>query len=135
MPGSVLDMMQVYEDLMQHIQDCRYEVMCLGYDPYNAEDFITRYTQENGNFGNVVKVRQGKRTESVPLGEIKQLAVDRLLFFDEELMVSAMGNCMVDRDVNNNKMLCKRRNDEKIDPVSAMLDAYVAYKQNLDSFE
>ncbi len=135
MPGSVLDMMQVYEDLMQHIQDCRYEVMCLGYDPYNAEDFVTRYTQENGNFGNVVKVRQGKRTESVPLGEIKQLAEDRLLFFDEELMVYAMGNCMVDRDVNNNKMLCKRRNDEKIDPVSAMLDAYVAYKQNLDSFE
>ena len=135
MPGTTLDMMQVYEDLMQHIQDCRYEVMCLGYDPYNAEDFVTRFSQENGNFGNVIKVRQGKRTESVPLGELKQLAEDRLLFFDEELMVYAMGNCMVDVDINNNKMLCKRRNDEKIDPVSAMMDAYVAYKVNLDSFE
>ena len=135
MPGTTLDMMQVYEDLMQHIADCRYEVMCLGYDPYNAEDFVQRYITENGNFGNVVKVRQGKRTESVPLGELKQLAEDRLLLFDEELMVYAMGNCMVDVDVNNNKMLCKRRNDEKIDPVSAMMDAYVAYKVNLDSFE
>ena len=135
MPGTTLDMMQVYEDLMQHIADCRYEVMCLGYDPYNAEDFVQRYITENGNFGNVVKVRQGKRTESVPLGELKQLAEDRLLLFDEELMVYAMGNCQVDVDINNNKMLCKRRNDEKIDPVSAMMDAYVAYKVNLDSFE
>ncbi len=134
MPGSTLDMIQIYEDLMQHIADCRYEVMCLGYDPYNSEDFINRWVQENASFG-VVKVRQGKRTESVPLGELKQLAEDRLLLFDEELMVYAMGNCMVEVDINNNKMLTKRRNDEKIDPVSAMMDAYIAYKQNLDSFE
>ena len=135
MPGSVLDMMQVYEDLMQHIADSQYDVLCLGYDPYNAEDFITRWSNENGNFGNIIKVRQGKRTESVPLGELKQLAEDRLLLFDEDLMEFAMGNAMVERDINNNKMLTKRRNDEKIDPVSAMMDAYVAYKACQDSFE
>ena len=135
MDGSVLDMIQVYEDLMQHITDCEYEVLCLGYDPYNAEDFVNRWTSENGNFGNVIKVRQGKRTESVPLGELKQLAEDRLLLFDEDLMEFAMGNAMVEKDVNNNKMLVKRRNDEKIDPVSAMMDAYVAYKACQDSFE
>ena len=134
MPGSVLDMIQVYEDLMQHISDCQYDVLCLGYDPYNAEEFVQRWISENGNFGNVIKVRQGKRTESVPLGELKQLAEDRMLLFDEDLMVFAMGNAMVERDVNNNKMLCKRRNDEKIDPVSAMMDAYVAYKACQDSF-
>lgn len=134
MPGSVLDMKEVYEDLNQHISDCQYDVLCLGYDPYNAEDFINWWTSENGNFGNVIKVRQGKRTESVPLGELKQLAEDRLLLFDEELMVFAMGNAMVEKDVNNNKMLVKRRNDEKIDPVSAMMDAYVAYKACQDSF-
>ena len=134
MPGSVLDMIQVYEDLMQHITDCQYDVMCLGYDPYNAEDFVNRWTSENGNFGNVIKVRQGKRTESVPLGELKQLAEDRMLIFDEDLMVFAMGNAQIEKDVNNNKMLCKRRNDEKIDPVSAMMDAYVAYKACQDSF-
>lgn len=133
MPGSVLDMLQVYEDLMQHISDCEYEVVCLGYDPYNAEDFISKWASENSSF-NLIKVRQGKRTESVPLGELKQLAEDRLLLFDEELMVFAMGNAMVEKDVNNNKMLVKRRNDEKIDPVSAMMDAYVAYKACQDSF-
>ena len=133
MPGSTLDMLDVYEDLMQHIEDCDYEVICMGYDPYNAEKFIERWTTERTGF-NVVKVKQGKRTESVPLGELKDLASDRMLRFDEELMMFAMGNAMVDRDLNNNKMLAKRRNDEKIDPVSAMLDAYVAYKQCQDSF-
>ena len=133
MPGSTLDMMEVYEDLMQHITDCEYEVLCMGYDPYNAEKFVDRWTTENTGF-NVVKVKQGKRTESVPLGELKDLASDRMLLFDEELMMFAMGNAMVDRDINNNKMLVKRRNDEKIDPVSAMMDAYVAYKQCQDSF-
>lgn len=133
MRGSTLDMLEVYEDLMQHITDCQYDVLCMGYDPYNAEKFIERWTTENTGF-NVVKVRQGKRTESVPLGELKDLASDRMLRFDEELMMFAMGNAMVDRDINNNKMLTKRRNDEKIDPVSAMLDAYVAYKQCQDSF-
>ena len=135
LPGSVLDMMQVYDDLIEHITDCQYEVLCLGYDPYNAEKFVERWTQENGNFGNVFKVRQGKRTESVPLGELKQLAEDRALLFDEELMVYAMGNAQIEKDVNNNKMLCKRRNDEKIDPVSAMMDAYVAYTGYRDSFD
>ena len=133
MPGSTLDMLEVYEDLMQHIEDCDYDVICMGYDPYNAEKFIERWTTERTGF-NVVKVKQGKRTESVPLGELKDLASDRMLRFDEELMMFAMGNAMVDRDLNNNKMLAKRRNDEKIDPVSAMLDAYVAYKQCQDSF-
>ena len=135
MPGSVLDMMAVYDDLIEHITDCQYEVLCMGYDPYNAEKFVERWTQENGNFGNVFKVRQGKRTESVPLGELKQLAEDRALLFDEDLMEYAMGNAQIDKDVNNNKMLCKRRNDEKIDPVSAMLDAYVAYTGFRDNFE
>ena len=135
MPGSVLDMMAVCEDLTEHITDCQYEVLCLGYDPYNAEKFVERWTQENGNFGNVFKVRQGKRTESVPLGELKQLAEDRALLFDEKIMEFAMGNCRVDVDINNNKMLCKRRNDEKIDPVSAMMDAYVAYTGYRDAFE
>ena len=134
MPGSVLDMIQVYEDLIQHITDCQYDVLCLGYDPYNAEEFVNRWTSENGNFNNVIKVRQGKRTESVPLGELKQLAEDRALLFDEDLMMYAMGNAQIDVDINNNKMLCKRRNDEKIDPVSAMMDAYVAYKACQDFF-
>ena len=133
MPGSTLDMLEVYEDLMQHITDCQYDVICMGYDPYNAEKFVDRWCSENTSF-NVVKVKQGKRTESVPLGELKDLASDRMLLFDEELMMFAMGNAQIDRDINNNKMLVKRRNDEKIDPVSAMMDAYVAYKQCQDSF-
>jgi phage terminase large subunit-like protein len=133
MPGSTLDMLEVYDDLMQHITDCEYDVVCMGYDPYNAEKFVDRWCSENTSF-NVVKVKQGKRTESVPLGELKDLASDRMLLFDEELMMFAMGNAQIERDVNNNKMLTKRRNDEKIDPVSAMMDAYVAYKQCQDSF-
>lgn len=135
LPGSVLDMMMVYEDLIEHITDCQYEVLCMGYDPYNAEKFVDRWSQENGNFGNIFKVRQGKRTESVPLGELKQLAEDRALIFDQEMMVFAMGNAKIDKDINNNKMLCKRRNDEKIDPVSALMDAYVAYKGYSDNFD
>ena len=135
LPGSVLNMVEVYDDLIQHITDCQYEVLCMGYDPYNAEKFVERWTQDNGNFGNIFKVRQGKRTESVPLGELKDLAEDRALVFDEQLMVYAMGNAMVEKDVNNNKMLCKRRNNEKIDPVSAMMDAYIAYKGYSDNFD
>ena len=135
MPGSVLNIPTVYEDLIQHITDNQYDVLCLGYDPYNAEKFVECWTQENGNFGNIFKVRQGKRTESVPLGELKQLAEDRALLFDEELMSYAMGNAQIEKDVNNNKILCKRRNDEKIDPVSAMMDAYVAFTGFRDNFE
>ena len=127
-------MMIVYDDLNEHITDRGYDVECFGYDPYNAEKFVERWAQEYGSFGNIFKVRQGKRTESVPLGELKQLAQDRALLFDEELMSYAMGNCMVEKDINNNKMLCKKRNDEKIDPVSAMMDAYVAYKNYSDNF-
>ena len=134
MDGSVLNMMEIYDDLDRHIQEKAYDVRCFGYDPYNAEKFVQRWCEENTSFG-VVKVIQGARTESVPLGELKQLAEDRLLLFDERLMSYAMGNAIVWRDTNNNKKLMKRRNDEKIDPVAAMMDAFVAYKDNLDSFE
>lgn len=134
MPGTRLDTIMVYEDLMQHVTDCQYDIVCMGYDVYNAKDFVERYIQENGNFGNILKVVQGAKTESVPLGELKQLAEDRLLLFDEELMSYAMGNAMVKKDVNNNKVLCKRRNDEKIDPVAAMMDAYISFKANPDLF-
>lgn len=134
MDGSVLDMMEVYEDLDRHIIEKGYEVRCFGYDPYNAKEFVERWYNENTGWG-VVKVQQGARTESVPLGELKQLAEDRLLLFDENLMSFAMGNAIVWRDDNNNKKLIKRRNDEKIDPVAAMMDAYVAYKANLEAFD
>ena len=134
MDGSVLRMMDVYDDLDQYILEKKYDVRCMGYDPYNAQEFVTRWAAENTPFG-VVKVIQGAKTESVPLGEIKDLAEDRLLLFDERLMSYAMGNAIVWRDSNNNKKLMKRRNDEKIDPVSAMMDAYVAYKANSDSFD
>ena len=134
LPGSVLNAIDVYEDLDEHIRDCGYDVLCMGYDPAYAEKFVERWTIDNGNFGNIFKVRQGKLTESVPLGELKDLAEDRALLFDEELMVYAMGNAQVEKDINNNKMLCKKRNDEKIDPVSAMMDAYVAYKNYSDNF-
>jgi len=134
MEGSVLNMMDIYDDLDRHIQERSYDVRCFGYDPYNAEKFVERWCLENTPFG-VVKVIQGARTESVPLGELKDLAEDRLLLFDERLMSYAMGNAIVWKDTNNNKKLMKRRNDEKIDPVSAMMDAYVAYKANLEAFE
>jgi len=134
MEGTVLDMMEVYEELDQHIQDREYDVRCFGYDPYNAEKFVQRWVQENSPYG-VEKVRQGKQTESVPLGELKILSEERMLKFDQELMTFTMGNCIVDVDTNGNKMLQKRRADAKIDAVAAMMDAYVAYKLNQEAFE
>lgn len=134
MDGSVLQMREIYDDLDQYIQEKKYDVRCFGYDPYNATEFVNWWTSENGPFG-VVKVIQGARTESVPLGEIKDLAEDRLLLFDEQLMSYAMGNAVVWTDSNNNKKLTKQRNDEKIDPVSAMMDAYIAYKANVEAFD
>ena len=134
MDGSVLDMMQVYDDLDQHITDCGYEVRSLGYDPYNAREFVERWQNENGPFG-IEKVIQGAKTESVPLGELKKLSEDRKLLFDEELMSYAMGNCIAMEDTNGNRKLMKKRYDQKIDAVAAMLDAYVAYKLNREAFE
>lgn len=134
MPGKILDMLQVYEDLDEYIQRCNYDVRCFGYDPYNAEDFIERWCSENGSFG-VEKVRQGKRTESVPLGEIKILAHEKMLIFNEELMQYCMGNCIAIEDTNGNRMIRKVRYDRKIDAVSALLDAYVAYKLHKDDFD
>lgn len=133
MEGRILDMMDVYDDLDRHITESEYDVRCFGYDPYNAMEFVKRYTAENGMFG-VEKVIQGAKTESVPLGELKTLAADRALLFDEELMSYAMGNCIVSEDTNGNRKLLKLRYDEKIDPVSAMMDAYVAYKANKEAF-
>lgn len=132
--GTVLDMMQVYEDLDEHITKCKYDVCCFGYDPYNAKEFIERWTAENGPFG-VEKVIQGAKTESVPLGELKKLAEDRMLIFDEELMTYAMGNCITLEDTNGNRKLWKKRYEQKIDAVAAMMDAYVAWKANREAFE
>jgi len=132
--GTVLDMMQVYDDLEEFIDESKYDVCCLGYDPYNAAEFIQRWITENSDFG-VVKVPQGVKTESVPLGELKDLSEDRMLLFDEELMSFCMGNCIVIEDTNGNRKLLKKRYDEKIDNVAAMMDAYVAYKLNKESFE
>ena len=132
--GTVLDMMAVYEDLDQHIIDKEYDVMCLGYDPYNAKEFVERWEQENGPFG-IEKVPQGAKTESVPLGELKTLASERMLLFDEELMTFAMGNCITLEDTNGNRKLLKKRHEMKIDNVAAMMDAYIAYKANKDAFE
>lgn len=134
MDGSVLDMMQVYDDLDQHITDCGYDVRSLGFDPYNAREFVERWQNENGPFG-IEKVIQGAKTESVPLGELKKLSEDRKLLFDEELMSYAMGNCIAMEDTNGNRKLMKKRYDQKIDAVAAMLDAYVAYKLNREAFE
>ena len=132
--GTVLDMMEVYEDLDNHIIQCEYDVRCFGYDPYNAKEFIARWESENGPFG-IEKVIQGVKTESVPLGELKKLAEDRMLLFDEELMTFAMGNCIVMEDTNGNRKLLKKRYEAKIDAVAAMMDAFVAYKLNKDAFE
>ena len=132
--GTTIDMMEVYEDLEQFIEDSGYDVRCLGYDPYNAKEFIQRWELENGPFG-IEKVPQGVKTESVPLGELKDMAEDRLLLFDEELMSFCMGHCIVVEDTNGNRKLLKRRYDEKIDNVAAMMDAYVAYKVNKEAFE
>lgn len=134
MDGTVLDMDEVYEDLDAHIADRGYDVRCFGYDPYNARSFVERWESENGPFG-IEKVIQGSRTESVPLGELKKLAEDRMLVFDEELMTFTMGNCITLEDTNGNRKLLKKRYDQKIDAVAAMMDAYVAYKLNKDAFE
>ncbi len=132
--GTVLDMLQVYDDLDNHISSVGYDVRCFGYDPYNAKDFVERWVNENGPFG-VEKVIQGVKTESVPLGELKVLAEDRKLLFDEELMTYAMGNCITLEDTNGNRKLLKKRHSEKIDAVAAMMDAYIAYKLNREAFE
>lgn len=132
--GTVLDMMQVYEDLDNYIAESNYDVRCFGFDPYNAREFVERWERENGPFG-IEKVIQGAKTESVPLGELKKLSEERMLIFDEDLMTFAMGNCIVIEDTNGNRKLLKKRYDAKIDPVAAMMDAFVAYKLNKESFE
>lgn len=132
--GTVLNMMEVYEDLDNHIIDRGYDVRCFGYDPYNAKEFVDRWVTENGPFG-VEKVIQGAKTESVPLGELKKLSEERMLLFDEDLMTFAMGNCITLEDTNGNRKLLKKRYDQKIDAVAAMMDAYVAYKHNIEAFD
>ena len=132
--GTVLDMDEVFEDVDKYIIDSDFDVRCFGYDPYNAKAFVTRWTQENGEFG-VEKVIQGAKTESVPLGELKKLSEERMLIFDQELMCFTMGNCITLEDTNGNRKLLKKRYDQKIDSVAAMMDAYVAYKLNKDAFE
>lgn len=134
MEGIVLDMTEVYEDLNDYIDKMEYDVMCFGYDPYNARDFVERWAREHGSFG-IEKVIQGARTESVPLGELKKLAEERLLLFDEEVMKFAMGNCLVEEDSNGNRKLTKKRYEDKVDPVAATMDAYIAYKLNKDLFD
>lgn len=132
--GTVLDTMEVYDDLDKHITDCDYDVRCFGYDPYNAKDFVNRWASENGPFG-IEKVIQGVKTESVPLGELKKLAEERMLLFDEELMTFTMGNCITMEDTNGNRKLLKKRYEAKIDAVAAMMDAFVAYKLNREVFD
>ena len=134
MPGTILDMMEVYDDLDNYISECSYDVRAFGFDPYNAKDFVERWERENGSFG-IVKVIQGAKTESVPLGELKKLSEERLLLFDEELMSFAMGNCITIEDTNGNRKLLKKRYEAKIDAVAAMMDAFVAYKLNREAFE
>lgn len=134
MPGNILDMMQVYEDLDNFIAEAEYDVRCLGYDPYNARDFVERWERENGPFG-IEKVIQGAKTESVPLGELKKLSEERMLIFDESLMSFTMGNCIAIEDTNGNRKLLKRRHEAKIDAVAAMMDAFVAFKLNREAFE
>ncbi len=134
MEGTVLDMDEVYDDLDQFIIDTEYDVRCFGYDPYNAKAFVNRWEQENGPFG-IEKVIQGSKTESVPLGELKKLAQERMLLFDEQLMKFTMGNCITLVDNNGNRKLFKYRREDKIDAVAAMMDAYVAYKLNKEAFE
>lgn len=134
MPGTVLDMMQVYEDLDEHIIQKEYDVRCFGFDPYNAREFVERWEQENGPFG-IEKVIQGAKTESVPLGELKKLSEERMLLFDEQLMTFTMGNCITVEDTNGNRKLLKKRYDQKIDAVAAMMDGYVAFKLNREAFD
>lgn len=132
--GAVLDMMQVYDDIDRHIIECDYDIRSVGYDPYNAKEFIERWASENGPFG-IEKVIQGAKTETVPLGELKKLAEERMLLFDEQLMTFAMGNCITIEDTNGNRKLLKKRRDQKIDAVAALMDAYVAFKLNREAFE
>ena len=132
--GTILDMMEVYDDLDNHIIECNYDVRCFGFDPYNAREFVERWERENGPFG-IEKVIQGAKTESVPLGELKNLSEQRMLLFDEELMSYAMGNCITLEDTNGNRKLLKKRYEAKIDPVAALLDAFVAWKVNKEAFE
>lgn len=132
--GTVLDMMEVYEDVDNYIINCEYDVRCFGFDPYNAKEFIERYARENGEYG-IEKVIQGSKTESVPLGELKKLSEESKLIFDEKLMCFAMGNCIALEDTNGNRKLYKRRQEHKIDAVAAMMDAYVAYKRNREAFD
>lgn len=134
MNGTVLDMMEVYDDLDKYIVDSEYDVMCFGFDPYNAKEFVERWEAENGPFG-IEKVPQGVKTETVPLGELKILSEERMLLFDQALMSFAMGNCITLEDTNGNRKLLKKRRDQKIDNVSALMDAYVAYKSNKEAFE
>ena len=134
MPGTVLDMMEVYDDLDRHITECEYDVRSFGYDPYNAREFVQRWEQENGSFG-IEKVIQGSKTETVPLGELKKLAEQRALLFDEEAMSFAMGNAITLEDTNGNRKLLKKRYEAKIDPVASMMDAFIAWKLNKDAFE
>ena len=134
MDGTILDMDQVYDELDAHIIENEYDVRSFGFDPYNAKEFVARWERENGPFG-IEKVIQGARTESVPLGELKKISEERNLLFDESIMSFAMGNCITLEDTNGNRKLFKKRNDAKIDPVAAMMDAYVAYKANKDAFE
>ena len=134
MPGNILDMMQVYEDLDDHIASREYDVRAFGFDPYNAREFVERWERENGPIG-IEKVIQGAKTESVPLGELKKLAEERMLLFDEDLMTFTMGNCIVMEDTNGNRKLLKKRYDAKIDAVAAMMDAFVAFKLNREEFE
>lgn len=132
--GTVLDMMEVYDDLDAHIEENRYDVRCFGYDPYNAKEFVSRWETENGPYA-IEKVIQGARTESVPLGELKKLSEERALYFDEDLMAFTMGNCITLEDTNGNRKLLKKRSEEKIDNVAALMDAYVAYKLHKEAFE
>ena len=134
MPGTVLDMMEVYDDLDNHIITSKYDVRCFGYDPYNAREFVERWEKENGPFG-IEKVIQGAKTESVPLGELKKLSEERMLLFDEELMTFAMGNCIVMEDTNGNRKLLKKRYEAKIDPVASMMDAFISFKLNREAFD
>ena len=134
MEGTILDMMEVYDDIDQFILDRQFDICAFGYDPYNAKEFVERWCKENGSYG-VEKVIQGARTESVPLGELKKLAEERMLLFDEDIMAFSMGNCITITDTNGNRKLLKQRNDQKIDPVAAMLDAFVAYKVHIELFE
>jgi phage terminase large subunit-like protein len=134
MNGTVLNPMEIYDDLDSFIITSEYDVRCLGYDPYNAKEFVTRWEAENGPFG-IEKVIQGAKTESVPLGELKKLSEDRHLIFDQSLMSFAMGNAITLEDTNGNRKLLKKRQEEKIDNVAAMMDAYIAYKANLEAFE